>query len=66
MCLGMLRPDEWKPSEKIDRVLVFARGLLMEPNVDDAVEGGIARQYKENRAGFVKNVKGWVKLYARK
>ena len=66
MCLGMLRADEWKPSEKIERVLVFARGLLSEPQADDAVEQGIAREWRENRKEFLKTAKGWVKTYAKK
>ncbi len=66
MCLGMLRPDEWKPSEKIDRVLVFARGLLSEPLPDDAVEAGIAKEYKDNRKEFLKTAKNWTKQHARK
>ena len=66
MCLGMLRADEWKPSSKIDAVLIFAKGLLMEPQPDDAVEGSIAREYKENRKEFLKNAKTWTKQYAKK
>lgn len=66
MCIGMLRADEWKPSEKIERVLVFARGLLGEPQPDDAVEAGIAREYKDNRKEFIKTAKNWTKQYARK
>ena len=66
MCLGMLRPDEWKPSSKIDAVLSFAKGLLSEPQPDDAVEGSIGREYKENRKEFVKTAKAWTKQYAKK
>ena len=66
MCLGMLRADEWKPSSKIDAVLSFAQGLLLEPQPDDAVEGGIAREYKENKKEFIKTAKAWTKQYAKK
>ncbi|KAL2043928.1 hypothetical protein N7G274_003448 [Stereocaulon virgatum] len=66
MCLGMLRADEWKPSSKIDAVLGFARRLLSEPQPDDAVEGGIAREFKENKKEFIKNAKAWTKQYAKK
>ena len=62
----MLRADEWKPSEKIERVLVFAKGLLAEPLPDDAVEQGIAREYKDNRKEFVKTAKNWTKQYAKR
>lgn len=66
MCLGMLRADEWKPSSKIDAVLNFAKALLAEPQPDDAVEGGIAREYKENKKEFLKTAKSWTKQYAKK
>ncbi|KAF8430060.1 ubiquitin-conjugating enzyme/RWD-like protein [Tirmania nivea] len=65
MCLGILRAENWKPSCKILAVLEMARGLLMEPNVDDAVETNIAEQYKNDRAGFEKTVKQWVKNHAK-
>lgn len=66
MCLGMLRADEWKPSSKIAAVLEFARGLLVEPLPDDAVEAGIGQLYKEDRKEWVKRAKGWTKQYASK
>ncbi len=66
MCLGMLRADEWKPSSKIDAVLAFAQQLLKEPQPDDAVEQGIARDYKDNRKEFLKQAKAWTKQYAKK
>ncbi|KAF2761311.1 putative ubiquitin conjugating enzyme [Pseudovirgaria hyperparasitica] len=64
MCLGMLRSDEWKPPNKILAVLNMARNLLVEPNPDDAVETGIAEQYKSNRKEFEKTAKDWTKKYA--
>lgn len=66
MCLGMLRADEWKPSSKVAAVLEFARGLLVEPLPDDAVEAGIGQLYKEDRKEWVKRAKGWTKQYASK
>ena len=66
MCLGLLRPDEWKPSSKLDSVLEFARGLLIEPQPDDAVEQGIARELKDNKKEFLKIAKAWTKQYAKK
>ena len=35
-----------------------------EPNPDDAVEVKIADQYKNDRAGYEKEAKDWVKRYA--
>jgi ubiquitin-protein ligase len=66
MCLGMLKPDLWKPSTKISAVLEFARQLLKEPNPDDAVETKIAEQYKADRAGWEKEAREWTKRYAKK
>ncbi|KAI9699895.1 MAG: hypothetical protein M1820_006957 [Bogoriella megaspora] len=66
MCLGMLRSDEWKPPNKLSAVLTYARNLLVEPNPEDAVEGGIAEQYRNDRKGFEKVAKEWVKKYAGK
>jgi ubiquitin-protein ligase len=66
MCLGMLKPDLWKPSTKISAVLEFARQLLKEPNPDDAVETKIAEQYKVDRAGWEKEAREWTKRYAKK
>ena len=64
MCLGMLRPDEWKPSSRIVAVLQFARQLLAEPMPDDAVEGRIAEQYKNDRARYEEVAKDWTRRYA--
>ena len=64
MCLGLLRPDEWKPSTRIREVLVFARGLLEEPRGDDAVEQGIAREWREERGVWEGKAREWTRLYA--
>lgn len=64
MCLGMLRADEWKPSSKIVAVLQFARQLLSEPMPDDAVEGRIAEQYKNDRKGYEEVAREWTRNYA--
>ena len=66
MCLGMLKPDEWKPSTKIAAVLEFARQLLQEPNPDDAVEEKIAQQYRLDRGAWEKEAREWTRRYARK
>lgn len=64
MCLGMLRADEWKPSSKIAAVLEFARQLLAEPMPDDAVEGRIAEQYKNDRKRYNEVAREWTRNYA--
>ncbi|OAL24444.1 hypothetical protein AYO20_10670 [Fonsecaea nubica] len=64
MCLGMLRESEWKPSTRVAAVLEFARQLLKEPNPDDAVEGKIADQYRNDYGAYEKEAREWVKRYA--
>ncbi|KGO44195.1 Ubiquitin-conjugating enzyme, E2 [Penicillium expansum] len=64
MCLGMLRADEWKPSSKIAAVLQFARQLLSEPMPDDAIEGRIAEQYKNDRVRYEEVAREWTRKYA--
>lgn len=65
MCLGMLRPEEWKPPNKVVAVLRLIQTLLIEPNPDDAIEPSIANEYRSNRAEFEKTAKNWVKQYAK-
>lgn len=65
MCLGILRSDSWKPSCKITSILEMARGLLLQPNPDDAVENSIAEEYKNKRSVFEKTAKEWTKQYAK-
>jgi ubiquitin-conjugating enzyme E2 D/E len=62
----MLRSEEWKPSSKIMAVLQTARSLLVEPLPDDAVETGIAEQYKNDKKEYIKVAKDWTKKYAKK
>ncbi|OQO01387.1 hypothetical protein B0A48_12942 [Cryoendolithus antarcticus] len=60
MCLGMLRPDEWKPPNKIKEVLGLVRGVLAAPQPDDAVEAGIAEQYRQRKPEWEKVAREWV------
>lgn len=64
MCLGMLRSDQWKPPNKIAAVLLMVRNIMAEPNIDDAVETGVAEQYKNNRSEFDKTAREWTGRYA--
>lgn len=66
MCLGMLRSDEWKPPNRITAVLNMVRSILVEPNVEDAVEAGVAEVWKRDRREFEKTARDWVKRYASK
>lgn len=64
MCLGMLKSDEWKPSSRIAAVLEFARQLLKEPMPDDAVEGRIAEQFKNERGAWEAEARKWTGRFA--
>lgn len=64
MCLGMLKSDEWKPPNKIADVLKLVRAVLAAPQPDDAVETGVAEEFKNNPAEFEKMAKLWVGQYA--
>lgn len=65
MCLGILRADEWKPPNKIADVLKLVIAVLKAPQPDDAVEAGIADEFKNNRKQFDKTAHEWVKKYAK-
>lgn len=64
MCLGILKPEEWKPATKLMDVLYFTMNVVREPNPDDAVEANIAAEYKEKRSTWEKNARDWTKKYA--
>ena len=64
MCLGILRPEEWKPATKLLDVLLFTQQVVREPNADDAVEQGIASEFKERRGEWEKTAKEWTRRYA--
>jgi ubiquitin-protein ligase len=66
MCIGILKPDSWKPSSKILNVLVAVQDLLREPVPDDALESAIADKYKTDRKTYEKEAKAATKQYAMK
>ncbi|KAI1351567.1 ubiquitin-conjugating enzyme [Xylaria sp. FL0043] len=65
ICLGLLKPDTWKPASRMRAVLEAVRQLLVEPNPEDPLEARIADEYRNNRAEFDKNVKSYVARYAK-
>ncbi|KAI0866330.1 ubiquitin-conjugating enzyme [Xylaria cubensis] len=65
ICLGLLKPENWKPASRVRAVLDAVRQLLVEPNPDDPLEVRIADEYRHNRAEFDKNVKSYVTRYAK-
>ncbi|KAM7216228.1 ubiquitin-conjugating enzyme [Rhypophila decipiens] len=65
ICLGLLKPEQWKPATRIRSVLEAIRSLLVEPNPDDPLEARIADEYKNDRKEFEKNAKTYVTRYAK-
>ncbi|KAK3323859.1 ubiquitin-conjugating enzyme/RWD-like protein [Cercophora scortea] len=64
ICLGLLKPEQWKPSTRVQSVLEAVRALLVEPNPDDPLESRIADEYRANRAEFNRNARAYVNKYA--
>ena len=64
MCLGLLRPDTWKPPTKMSTVLTFVKQILTTPEPDEAIEVNIAKEFKTNKSEFTKKAKDWTKKYA--
>ncbi|KAK7423433.1 hypothetical protein QQZ08_009113 [Neonectria magnoliae] len=64
VCLGLLKPEAWKPSTKLRGVLEAIRNLLLEPQPDDPLEDRIAEEYRNDRPTWEKNVRINVEKYA--
>ncbi|KAI0409026.1 ubiquitin-conjugating enzyme [Xylaria palmicola] len=65
VCLGPLKPENWKPAGRLRAVLEAARQLLVEPNPDDPLEPRIADEYRQNRPEFDRNARSYVARYAK-
>ncbi|KAK0715062.1 ubiquitin-conjugating enzyme/RWD-like protein [Lasiosphaeris hirsuta] len=65
ICLGLLKPENWKPASKLLGVLEAVRLLLVEPQPDDPLESRIADEYRRDRAEFDKNARAYVQRYAK-
>lgn len=65
MCIGILKPEAWKPSSKILSVLTATQNLLVEPVPDDAVETSAAEKFKNDRPAFDKEAREYTKKYAK-
>ena len=63
MCLEYLK--NWKPTKNLRGVLESARHLLREPQPDDPVEDGIAKQYLAKRSDWEKVARDWTVKYAK-
>jgi len=65
MCIGILKAEAWKPSSRIVNVLLATQQLLVEPVPEDAVESSAAELFKNDRAGFNEQAKGYTKKHAK-
>jgi ubiquitin-conjugating enzyme E2 D/E len=65
MCIGILKPEAWKPSSKIMSVLTATQNLMLEPVPDDAVETSAAESFKNDRGAFNKAAREYTKKYAK-
>ncbi|CAN8102697.1 unnamed protein product [Discula destructiva] len=64
ICIGLLKPDQWKPASKLSAVLEAVRALLVEPNPDDPLETRIAEEFKAQPDVFAKQAAESTKRYA--
>ena len=65
ICLGLLKPENWKPSTRLQSVLESVRALLVEPLPEDPLEARIADEYRSDRKEFEKNARAYVQRYAK-
>ncbi|KAG4100358.1 ubiquitin-conjugating enzyme [Neocallimastix lanati (nom. inval.)] len=66
ICMGILKPDSWKPTIKVTQVLEALINLIIEPNPADALRPHIGQEFSTNYDLFVENAKNYVNNYARK
>ena len=66
MCLGLLRPEQWKPPTKMRTVLEFVKQILLAPEPDEAIELNIATEFKNNNKEFTRKAKEWTRTYAKR
>lgn len=65
ICLGALKPENWKPASRMLGVLEAVRALLVEPQPDDPLESRIADEYRRERPEFEKTARAYVNRYAK-
>jgi ubiquitin-protein ligase len=63
-CMGVLRPDTWKPSSKLRDVLELVVKLVIEPDANDPVEADIAKEYLNDHRKWERKAREWTAMYA--
>ncbi|KAJ3136363.1 Ubiquitin-conjugating enzyme E2 4 [Irineochytrium annulatum] len=64
ICIGVLKPDVWKPSNRIADVLNSLVLILEQPIPEDAINTSVAEVFNSNRQKFLKTASDWVKKHA--
>ncbi|KAG0004334.1 hypothetical protein BGZ65_000562 [Modicella reniformis] len=65
VCVGILKTDQWKPTNTMKDVLMALADLLKNPNPLDPLEADIAHIYTTERKEFNNTATAWTKEYAR-
>ncbi|KAJ3411971.1 hypothetical protein HDV05_001449 [Chytridiales sp. JEL 0842] len=64
ICIGILKPDVWKPAHKLVDVLHSLSLILESPNGEDAINTQVAEMFNRDRGGWETKVREWVRKYA--
>lgn len=65
ICLDILRKEAWSPILTLDRVFLSIASLLADPNPKSPMNGEAAKLFENNRPGYDKRVKEFVKQHAK-
>lgn len=65
ICIGLLKPESWKPTARVSQIFQSLLQLLAEPNPDDPLDAGAAETYNTNRPKFNDTAKEYVGKYAK-
>lgn len=69
ICLDILKlqpAGNWRPTVRIEGVLIAVQLLMVQPNPDNPLVSEIANEYKFNKLEFERKAKEWTLKYASK